>query len=266
MASGLHATDNQRNPALDGNGRLARIAAVGDIHLGRDSKNLVRPALIQVGQLADMLLIAGDLTQHGTAEEGRILAEELHDLPVPTAAVLGNHDYHLGAEDEIRRALEEVGVVVLEAESVVFDIHGIKVGVAGAKGFGGGFAGACATEFGEGEMKAFVRHTKYTAHRLREVLDAMVCDVRIALMHYAPVKATLMGERPEIYPFLGSYLLGEAVDMANCDLALHGHAHRGIERGLTKAGVPVRNVARPVINHAFKVYKVSPHEAAHKVI
>jgi Icc-related predicted phosphoesterase len=128
--------------------------------------------------------------------------------------------------------------------------------VAGVKGFGGGFAGACGTEFGEPEMKAFIHHSKMLAGRLRSELDHLQGDVRIALTHYSPIKDTLMGERLEIYPFLGSYLLSEAIDEASCDFAVHGHAHRGTEHGVTGAGVPVRNVARTVIRAAYKIYCV----------
>src|SRR5690606_12313838 len=141
---------------------------------------------------ADVLLIAGDLTQHGSREEGRLLAEEVADVGVPTVAVLGNHDYHLDAQDGIRADLERVGVTVLEGESVVLELGGVRVGIAGVKGFGGGFAGACGSEFGELEMKAFIRHTKDTARQLMHCLKALQCDVRVALTHYAPTKDTLL--------------------------------------------------------------------------
>jgi Icc-related predicted phosphoesterase len=234
-----------------------RVAAVGDVHAGRDTEGLVRPGFAGIAKRADVLLVAGDLTQHGRLDEGKVLAGELADLGLPTIAVLGNHDLHDNADDAIRSTLEDHGIRTIEGESIVVDVHGCRVGVAGVKGFGGGFAGACATEFGEPEMKAFIRHTKQVSSRLREELLRLDCDVRIALTHYSPIKDTLMGERLEIYPFLGSYLLSEAIDQAGCDLALHGHAHRGTEHGVTAGGVPVRNVARTVIRGAYKVYSVS---------
>lgn len=249
----LRGTGADRDPALDG---LARIAAVGDLHVGPDSAGTIRPGLAHLATTADALLIAGDLTQHGTREEGQLLADELASLPVPIIAVLGNHDYHHGAEDLIRADLEEVGVIVLEAESTVFEVGALRIGVAGVKGFGGGFAGACGTEFGELEMKMFIRHSKRTATRLHSLLCALTTDVRIALTHYAPIKGTLMGEKLEIYPFLGSYLLGEAIDLAGAGLAIHGHAHHGAERGVTPGGIPVRNVARPVIQHSYRIYRI----------
>jgi Icc-related predicted phosphoesterase len=170
--------------------------------------------------------------------------------------VLGNHDYHRDEQDAIRRALEDAGVRVLENEATTIAVAGQRLGVAGAKGFGGGFAGACCSDFGEPEMKAFVRTTKRIAGELERALTSLDTDIRIALTHYSPVEATLMGERLELFPFLGSYLLGEAIDRGKCQLALHGHAHRGKERGVTPGGVPVRNVARPVIQHAYRVYVV----------
>jgi len=131
-------------------------------------------------------------------------------------------------------------------------VNGATLGVAGVKGFGGGFAGACGTEFGEPEMTAFVRHTKELAARLEHSLASLAADAKVALLHDAPVKGTLLGERLEVYPFLGSYLLGEAVDRAGADLVLHGHAHRGKEKAATPGGIHVRNVALPVLNRAFR--------------
>src|SRR5690606_20450233 len=123
----------------------------------------LRRSLSAVREHADLLLIAGDLTQHGSRDEGRLMAEEVADVGIPTIAVLGNHDYHQDAQDVIRADLERVGVTVLEGEGIVLEIAGHRVGIAGVKGFGGGFAGACGSEFGELEMKSFIRHTKDTA-------------------------------------------------------------------------------------------------------
>ncbi|MGW0773395.1 metallophosphoesterase family protein [Streptomyces sp. NPDC002835] len=242
---------------------MIRVAAVGDIHLGPDSRGLLRPAWETLGDRADMLLLAGDLTRHGTVEEAEVVAAEVADLPVPVVAVLGNHDYQSDLQDEVAGVLERAGVTVLEGGSTVLDVDGAKVGIAGTKGFGGGFAGRSAGEFGEPEMKAFVRYSRRCAADLaRSLLELQEqrCDVRIALTHFSPVPDTLAGEPPEIYPFLGSYLLAEAVDEAEADLAVHGHAHLGTEHGMTAGGVKVRNVAQPVIGHAFAVYHL-PVEA-----
>lgn len=241
---------------------MIRVAAVGDIHLGPGSEGTLRPAFETLGDHADLLLLAGDLTRHGTAEEARVVAHEVAGLPVPVAAVLGNHDYQSDQEAAVAEELARVGVHVLEGDSVVLDIAGTKVGVAGTKGFGGGFAGRCASDFGEPEMKSFVRYTRRSADSLRQSLDALraaECVLRIALTHFSPVEDTLAGEPREIYPFLGSYLLAEAVDEAGADLAVHGHAHAGREHGMTAGGVRVRNVAMPVIDRAFAVYHLSPN-------
>ncbi|KOY54779.1 MULTISPECIES: metallophosphoesterase family protein [unclassified Streptomyces] len=236
---------------------MIRVAAVGDIHLGPGSEGLLRPAFDTLAGCADLLLLAGDLTRHGTPQEGRVVAGEVAGLPVPVIAVLGNHDYQSDQQDALTRELNEGGVRVLECDGVLVDIDGTKVGVAGTKGFGGGFAGRCASDFGEPEMKAFVRYTRRCAdglaRSLRELREAG-SDVRIALTHFSPVPDTLAGEPPEIFPFLGSYLLAEAMDEAGADLAVHGHAHLGTEHGLTAGGVRVRNVAMPVIDRAFAVY------------
>ncbi|MCG6494232.1 metallophosphoesterase [Kitasatospora sp. A2-31] len=236
---------------------MIRAAAVGDIHLGPDSRGLLRPAFATLADRADLLLLAGDLTRHGTPEEAAVVGEEVRGLSVPVIAVLGNHDYDAGRPEEVARILSAHGVRVLEGTSTTVRADGLLVGVAGTKGFGGGFAGRSGGEFGEPEMKAFVRHTRSCAEGLRAALvqlAADACDLRIALTHYAPVPDTLGGEPAEIYPFLGSYLLAESIDGAGADLAVHGHAHLGTERGLTARGVRVRNVAQPVIGRAFAVY------------
>jgi Icc-related predicted phosphoesterase len=245
---------------------MIRIAAVGDVHLGEDTGGRFRPALDSLADHADVLLLAGDLTRHGTVAEGAVVAEEFGGLPVPVIAVLGNHDHHSDQAEKITDLLHDNGITVLEGTGTVLDVNGSRLGVAGVKGFGGGFAGKCASAFGEPEMKAFVNHTVETADQLRQALESLDCDVRVALTHYAPVSDTLRGEPPEIYPFLGSYLLGEAIDaMADAmtdgtgvSLALHGHAHYGTEQGLTPGGVRVRNVAHPVIRAGYAVYCIEP--------
>jgi Icc-related predicted phosphoesterase len=241
---------------------LIRIAATGDVHFGLESEGTLRPLLEHLPERADVLLMAGDLTRHGDPEEASVLARELRDFDLPVVAVLGNHDYHGDAEREIRVILERAGVQVLEGESTVLEIGGGRLGIAGTKGFGGGFVGANATDFGEPEMKAFVRLTKRLAGELEEALDGLRADRRVALMHYSPIKETLEGEPPEIWAFLGSYLLGEAADRAGCDLIFHGHAHRGTEKGITPGGTQVRNVAQPVIRRAYALYSfVEPGDA-----
>jgi Icc-related predicted phosphoesterase len=233
---------------------MIRIAAAGDVHFGSDSAGTLRPHLEQLSGRADVFLIAGDLTRCGSPAEAMVLAAELSRLDLPTIAVLGNHDYEVDEPERVRNVLESAGIRVLDNENHVVEVGDVRVGITGVKGFGGGFVGACGSDFGEPEMKAFIRHTKDVSGLLEALLRSLDTDVRIALLHYSPVEETLRGERAEIYPFLGSYLLAEAIDAAGADLVLHGHAHNGAEKGVTPGGVPVRNVAQQVIKYAYTVY------------
>lgn len=233
---------------------MIRVAAAGDVHLAPDIRGRMRPHLDGIGEHADVLLLAGDLTQHGTVFEAEVVADEFADLGVPVVAVLGNHDYQSDRPGEITALLRGSGMIVLEGDGVVLDRPGGRLGVAGTKGFGGGFPGRSGSEFGEPEMKAFVRHSRELAEDMGEALRALDADFRVALTHYSPVAETLAGEPPEIYPFLGSYFLAEAADSANADLCLHGHAHAGSECGTTPGGALVRNVALPVLQRAYAVY------------
>ncbi|KJK45656.1 metallophosphoesterase [Lentzea aerocolonigenes] len=233
---------------------MIRIAAVGDVHLGEDMRGRLRPALDKVGEHADVLLLAGDLTRHGTVAEAQVVADEFADLAVPVVAVLGNHDHQDDKPLEVTKTLQDKGIHVLEGSTFQAEINGCTLGVAGVKGFGGGFAGKCGSAFGEREMKAFIQHTCDIAETLEQALSELDTDIKVALTHYAPVPDTLRGEPPEIYPFLGSYLLGEAIDATGTHLAVHGHAHFGTEQGMTPGGVRVRNVAQPIIRSAYTVY------------
>jgi Icc-related predicted phosphoesterase len=240
---------------------MTRIAAVGDLHVGVDSARSLRRALAGIEEHADVLLLAGDLTRRGELAEAEVLAAELHAVPVPILAVLGNHDHHSDRAGDVTEVLQDVGVKLVDGAAETVDVAGVVLGVAGTKGFGGGFVGASGSDFGEREMKAFVRHSMELAAGLEAGLRVLAdrgADVRVALTHYSPVRETLEGEPPEIFPFLGSYFLAEAIDAAGADLALHGHAHRGSEVGATAGGVPVRNVAQPVIDAPYRVYELGP--------
>ena len=237
-----------------------RIAAVGDVHVGTDTGGRLRDGWQDLGECADLLLLAGDLTRVGSPAEVDCLLSELDVVDVPVVAVLGNHDHHAGQAAMMVERLRDAGLHVLEGGSAEFAVNGTRVGIAGVKGFGGGFPGASASDFGEPEMKRFVRHTKAAARRLERSLGRLTSDVRIALLHYSPIPGTLAGEPPEIYPFLGSYLLAEAIDRAGADLAVHGHAHRGATHGVTPGGVRVRNVAQSVIGAPFCVFEFAPPE------
>lgn len=239
---------------------MTRIAAVADLHVGVDSVGHVAAGLQHVNERADVLLLGGDLTRCGEAAEAELVAHELAGVQIPVVAVLGNHDVHADQARKIVGLLEGAGVTVLDGSATTVDVDGTTVGVAGTKGFGGGFGGAVATAFGEPVMKAFVEETQREAERLHEALLAVrdEADRAIVLLHYSPVPETLRGERLEIFPFLGSQLLAEAIDDAGADLVVHGHAHRGAERGVTPGGIRVRNVAQPVIQHSYRVYDLRP--------
>jgi Icc-related predicted phosphoesterase len=240
--------------------RPIRVAAVGDIHLNATNHGRLRPHLDGLAERADLLLIAGDVTCLGTVAEAEVVAEELAVAvdEVPVLAVLGNHDHHSDEEVAVAGVLGRAGVRVLEGDADCVEVDGVRVGIAGTKGFGGGFVGASASEFGEAAFKAFAREGRLVGERLRGALLSMAADVRLVLLHYSPIAATLEGERPEIHAFLGSHFLGDAVDEAGADLVVHGHAHAGREEGTTTGGVAVRNVAQPVLGRPLAIYAVDP--------
>lgn len=234
-----------------------RVAAVGDTHFTPDSMGLLREHFGSLHERADVLLLAGDLTGHGTVEEASALAREIEGLEIPMVAVLGNHDCHSDQQDRISVLMEGAGVHVLEGESTVLAVGGESLGIGGVKGFVGGFTeGASWGEFGESQMRELIRHTRESAERLQTTLEDLTVDRRIALLHYAPVEATVKGEHPQMYPFLGSFLLAEAIDAAGADLVVHGHAHYGSEEGVTPGGIQVRNVAHTVIRRPYRVFEV----------
>lgn len=188
---------------------MIRVAAVGDVHLAPDIRGRIRLQLAGFGEHADVLMLAGDLTQHGTVPEAEVVAAEFADLGIPVVAVLGNHDYQCDSEQQITDLLRQSGMIVLDGTGVELDLPGGRPGVAGGKGFGGGFPHRCASEFGEPQMKAFVRHSRLLAEGIGKALRDLSTDFRVALTHYSPVAGTLAGEPLEIYPFLGSYFLAE---------------------------------------------------------
>jgi Icc-related predicted phosphoesterase len=234
-----------------------RVAAAGDIHVGCDTEGRIAAALAGIESCADVLLLAGDLTQVGSDDEARCVVAELADVPIPIIAVLGNHDHHAGEPARVAQCLADAGIEVLDGTATTIDLNGLELGIAGIKGFGGGFLGRAASDFGEPEMRAFALHSIDTAARLERCLEDLDGDVRVVLLHYSPVPDTLVGEPLELFPFLGSYLLAEAIDRTLPDLVIHGHAHRGTERGVTPGGVRVRNVALPVLGAPFRVYELS---------
>ncbi|MEX0798937.1 MAG: metallophosphoesterase [Bacteriovoracaceae bacterium] len=239
---------------------MIRLAAVGDLHFDKDSHNRLSVYFEGLEDKADLLLLAGDLTNNGHPDEAKALAHDLRKCPIPVVAVLGNHDLHLDQADAVVSILQDAKARVLRDSSTTFSINNVSVGIAGSKGFGGGFVGACGADYGEPEMKSFMRHSKKTAKKFEEELLALKTDYKVGLLHYSPTAQTLMGEKKEIYPFLGCYYLAEALDHGGADIAFHGHAHKGTEKGETPGGTPVRNVAQPVIRHAFNIYCLNRNE------
>ncbi|RYZ54749.1 MAG: metallophosphoesterase [Sphingobacteriales bacterium] len=234
-----------------------RIAAVGDIHVRENDHGKWNSCFQEVSRIADVLVLCGDLTDTGDEQEAEVLANELKSCSIPVVAVLGNHDYEKSRHKLIRQIMINAKVNMLDGEAVV--INGI--GFAGVKGFGGGFDNHMLSMFGEGAMKAFVQEAVDEALHLDRALARLDQDHdlkhKIAVMHYAPVKDTILGEPEVIYPFLGSSRLAEPLGRRNVTAALHGHAHAGILRGQTADGIPVYNVARPILQkegHACGVF------------
>jgi len=225
-----------------------RIAAVGDIHCTRVGQAAVQSIFGALGDRADVLLLLGDLTDWGLPEEARALAAVLsRAVKVPMVGVLGNHDYESGKADEVRRILNDAGVVVLDGEAQ--EIGG--VGFVGAKGFAGGFGRRTLEPWGEPATKAFVHEALDEALKLESALAKLRTERRVALLHYAPIEGTVEGEPREIYPFLGSSRLEEPLNRYQVDMVFHGHAHRGALEGRTAVGTPVYNVALPLLRRSF---------------
>jgi Icc-related predicted phosphoesterase len=218
---------------------MLRLAAVGDVHVGADSVGHLRDGFASLGEEADVLLLAGDLTKRGELAEADVLAGELRDLPVPIIAVLGNHDYESAKVPEVTRILCDAGIHVLDGTS--FEVHG--VGFAGVKGFAGGFGRRALGPWGEEVVKLFVQEALNEALKLETALARLRTAPRIVLMHYSPIEATVEGEPKEIYPYLGSSRLEEPLTRYPVDAVFHGHAHHGAAEGRTRTGVPVYNVS-----------------------
>jgi Icc-related predicted phosphoesterase len=225
-------------------GRL-RLAAIGDLHVGENHVHPYRDLFSRISQEADVLALCGDLTNFGKTSEVEILAEDLQACKIPVVGVLGNHDYECGQPQEVARLLQEAGVKVLDGQS--YEVAG--VGFAGCKGFIGGFGRYMLSAFGEPEVKAFVQASIDENLKLETSLRMLRTERIVVVLHYSPVQDTVMGEPPEIYPFLGSARMGETIDRFDgISCVLHGHAHRGAYEGRTPRGAPVYNVARPVLN------------------
>jgi Icc-related predicted phosphoesterase len=241
-----------------------RIAAVGDFHCGVDDVGLYRELFTRVNEEADVLVLTGDLTRWGALAEFKVVVGELADVTVPIVAVLGNHDYESGDVEEGSRTLRGRGVHLLCGDT--FELNAV-VGFAGVKGFMGGFGRGMLTPFGEPETKAFVKATLNEVHALELALRRLSTPVRVAILHYAPIAATVHGEPEAIHTYLGTDRLAEPLDRYGAAVAFHGHAHSGTLRGNTLGGVPVLNVSLPLLRKErpgamYYIYDVSAPVAA----
>lgn len=221
-----------------------RLAVVGDIHCTKISQGKLEAMFARAAELADVLVLCGDLTDYGLPEEARILARELSVAKaIPIVGVLGNHDCESGRPAEVGEILAEAGVVILDGQSC--ECAGI--GFAGAKGFAGGFGKRTISSWGEATMKAFVREGVEEALKLESALAKLSTEQRIAVLHYSPIEATVIGEHREIFPFLGTSRLEDALSHYPVTMVFHGHAHHGSLEGRTNRDVPVYNVAMPLL-------------------
>jgi Icc-related predicted phosphoesterase len=226
-----------------------RIAAIGDLHFGRTTPaGSLQPLFAQINEAADVLLLCGDLTDYGLAEEARAFVKELSPaVKIPAIAVLGNHDYESNQQTEIVQILKDAGVVTLDGETC--EVHGI--GFAGIKGFAGGFGRRALGPWGEEIIKKFVHEAVDEALKLESALARLRNDHLVALLHYAPIQGTVEGEPCEIYPFLGCSRLEDPITRFPVSAVFHGHAHHGAPEGRTRTNVPVYNVCASLMREVF---------------
>lgn len=232
-------------PAKD----IVRIAALGDLHFGRTSPaGSLQRVFSQISEAADVLVICGDLTDYGLADEARALVREMIGfLKIPTVAVLGNHDFESNQQVEIGHVLKDAGVTVLDGDTTEID----GVGFAGVKGFAGGFGRRALGPWGESIIKNFVREAVDEALKLESALARLRNDRIVAVLHYAPIQATVEGEPCDIYPFLGCSRLEEPITRFPVSAVFHGHAHHGQREGRTRTNIPVFNVSLSLMREAF---------------
>src|SRR5439155_9743827 len=109
---------------------------------------------------------------------------------IPIVAVLGNHDYESGQEQELMKLMTAEGIKVLDSSSYERD----GVGFAGAKGFVGGFGRGVLTAFGEKEIKAFVQASIDETMKLERALSMLRTQKTVIVTHYATVADNVKGE------------------------------------------------------------------------
>jgi Icc-related predicted phosphoesterase len=229
---------------MQSNDETVTVAAIGDLHVTEDSTAPYRELFSEISDHAEILLLCGDLTNFGKTREAEILAEDLRSCAIPVLGVLGNHDYECGQPEKVAEILHQAGMTVLDEQAV--EVKGI--GIAGVKGFIGGFGRGELAPFGEPEIKAFVDIANNEARKLENALRSLRTTRSVAVLHYAPVADTLEGEPIEIHQYLGSARLADAIDrFDNVRAVVHGHAHHGSYEGRTRTGVPVYNCAQFVL-------------------
>ncbi len=230
-----------------------RIAATADIHTRVLDEAATEKLFEGVNAEADVLVLAGDLTDTGLPAEAETLAQSLKNVTIPILAILGNHDHESGRAEEITKLLTGKGIIMMEGQ--IREIGG--VGFVGTKGFSGGFGRNMVQPFGEQALKAFIRAGINEALELENMVARMENHRRLAILHYAPVKETLEGESPELFPFLGTERLAHALDRQGVDVIIHGHAHHGSPEGRTPGGIPVYNISRFVLQtYIGKPYRI----------
>jgi len=227
--------------------KRVRIAAMADVHYGKELTDSLQSVYREVSTKADVLLVCGDLTNHGLPEEAAVALQDLRAATIPVIAVLGNHDFESGREAEVRAVLEGGGIKVLDGDTC--ELAG--VGFAGVKGFCGGFGRRTLEPWGEKMMKMFVQETVTETVKLESALARLRMKNRIVVLHYAPIQATVEGEAPEIFPFLGSSRLEDPINRHGCAAVFHGHAHRGAPEGKTQSGIPVYNVSVSLLRASY---------------
>ena len=238
-----------------------RIAATGDVHCRDSNREAVVESFAQLGEDVDLVLVAGDLTSHGRLEEAEILCEAAAATEAPVYAVLGNHDWHADEAEAILERLQAGGVEMLDRRAAVCQVGAVEVGIVGVKGFVGGFAPRHLPDFGEPSLRAVYREATEEVEALERGLHAVAtCPVRIVLLHYAPIEATLEGEPREIWVFLGSDRLAAPILEHGPDLVLHGHAHAGSPEGVI-GETPVHNVSQPLLGTDFRFFELDTSEA-----
>jgi Icc-related predicted phosphoesterase len=236
--------------------RCLRIAAAGDLHCSENRREEVCRSVESLAGRADIVLLCGDLTTHGEPEQAAVLADACEGLEIPLYAVLGNHDWHANRAEEVIDALSAGGIRVLEREWIVCEAGGLEIGLVGVKGFVGGFPGSHLPDFGEPLLReVYAETTRDVAALDRGLREIATCPTRIVMLHYSPCEATIVGEPPGIWGYLGTDRLGAPIAEHEPDLVLHGHAHAGTFEGAI-GEVPVYNVSVPVIGRDFWLFEL----------